>query len=218
MKLCGHSVSPFVERILIAMDMKGVPDAVALSDVPGGFKSEEHIAVHPLGKIPVLVLDDGRSMTESQAIADYLDAVVGGNALAPSDPFEAAKVSRIIRVMDIYYSNAIGPMGRASFGGSATEEELKDATERALPEATRYLDHCLEGSEFAVGDGWTMADACIMSHLYWFERLMPKFGAADLSDYPKVDAYWKNAQASDVYKASKARADKSVAKFFASMQ
>lgn len=218
MKLCGHSVSPFVERVLIALDMKGVPDAVALADVPGGFKSEEHLGFHPLGKIPFLLLDDGRCLSESQAIADYLDAVAGGETLAPTDPFEAAKVNRIIRVMDIYYSNAIGPMGKMAFGGSATDEELQDAKERALPEAMRYLGHCLEGSEFAVGDGWTMADACIMSHLYWFERLMPQFGAADLSDYPKVHAYWKNAQESNIYKSSKARADKSVAKFFASMK
>ena len=216
MKLCGHSVSPFVERILIALDMKGVPDAVTLSDVPGGFKSEDHLGFHPLGKIPFLLMDDGRNLTESQAIANYLDAVAGGDALTPADPFEAANVERIIRVMDIYYSNAIGPMGRMAFGGSATEDELKDAKERALPEAMRYLDHCLEGTEFAAGNGWTMADACIMSHLYWFEKLMPQFGAADLSDYAKVGAYWNNARESDVYQASKARADKSFAKFMAS--
>ena len=218
MKLCGHSVSPFVERVLIAMDMKGVPDAIALSDVPGGFKSEEHIGFHPLGKIPFLLLDDGRCMTESQSIVEYLDATAGGDPLTPNDPFEAAKVNRIVRVMDIYYSNAIGPMGRMAFGGSATEEELADAKDRALPEAMRYLDACLEGEDFAVGNGWTAADATIMSHLYWFERLMPQFGAVDLSLYPKVHAYWQKAQTTDIYKASKVRADKSVEKFFASMK
>lgn len=216
MKLCGHSVSPFVERILIAMDMKGVADAVPLADVPGGFKSTEHMAVHPLGKIPVLLLADGQSLTESQAIADYLDATVGGETLAPTDPFEAAKITRIIRVMDIYYSNAIGPMGRMAFGGTATEEELKDAKERALPEAIRYLAHCLEGSDYAIGGGWSMADACIMSHLYWFEKLMPQFGAADLSAFPKVEAYWNTVRESSIYQASKSRADASFAKFMAS--
>ncbi len=215
MKLCGHSVSPFVERVLIALDIKGVPDAVALSDVPGGFKSEEHMSFHPLGKIPFLLLDDGRSMTESQAITEYLDEVAGGKRLRPSDAFEAAKVNRIIRVMDIYYANAISPMGRMAFGGSATEEELADATDRALPEVMRYLGHCLEGDRFAVGDGWTTADATIMSHLYWFEKLMPKFGVADLGQYEKVHAYWQNAQATDIYQASKARADKSFEKFMA---
>ena len=218
MKLCGHSVSPFVERVLITLDMKGVPDAVTLSDVPGGFKSDEHISFHPLGKIPFLLLDDGRSLSESQSIVEYLDATAGGDRLTPDDPFEAAKISRIVRVMDIYYSNAIGPMGRLAFGGSATDEELADAKDRALPEAMRYLDACLEGEEFAVGSSWTLADATIMSHLYWFERLMPQFGAADLTTYPKVHAYWQKAQNTEIYQASKVRADKSVEKFFASMK
>lgn len=71
--------------------MKGVPDAVALSDVPGGFKSEEHLGFHPLGKIPFLLLDDGRSLSESQAIADYLDAVAGGETLAPQTRLRLAK-------------------------------------------------------------------------------------------------------------------------------
>ncbi len=214
MKLCGHSVSPFVERVLIALEMKGTPNAVVLSDVAGGFKSEEHFSHHPLGKIPFLLLDDGRSLSESQSIVEYLDSVAGGASLVPTDPFDAAKASRIVRVLDIYYSNAIGPMGRVAFGGTATDEEVADAKNRALPEALKYLDACIEGETYAVGDGWTFADAAIMSHLYWFERLMPQFGAADLSDYPKLSAYWDTAQKSEIYQASKARADRSVAKFF----
>lgn len=214
MKLCGHSVSPFVERVLIALEMKGTPDAVVLSDVPGGFKSEEHLGYHPLGKIPFLILDDGSSLTESQSILEYLDSVAGGASLTPDDPFAAAKATRIVRILDIYYANAIGPMGRIAFGGTATDEEIADAKGRALPEALRYLDACIEGESFVIGDGWTHADAAFMSHFYWFDRLMPQFGASDLSDYPKLSAYWDNIQKSGMYLDSKARADKSFDKFF----
>lgn len=214
MKLCGHSVSPYVERVLIALEMKGTPDGVVLSDVPGGFKSEEHFSYHPLGKIPFLILDDGSSLSESQAIVEYVDAVAGGKSLVPTDPFMAAKASRVVRVLDIYYTNAIGPMGRIAFGGTATDEEVADAKGRALPEALKYLETCIEGEEFAVGDQWTYADAAFMSHFYWFERLMPQFGASDLSDYPKLTAYWDNLQKSEIYQDSKARADKSFEKFF----
>lgn len=214
MKLCGHSVSPYVERILIALEMKGEGGALSLADVAGGFKSDEHLSHHPLGKIPFLLLDDGTSLSESQSIVEYLDAVIGGDSVTPSDPAEAAKASRIVRVLDIYYTNAIGPMGKIAFGGTATEEELADAKERALPEALRYLDYCIESEEFAVGAAWSHADAAIMSQLYWFEQLMPRFGVPGLEVYPALHAYWENAKKTDIYQASKARADKSVAKFF----
>lgn len=216
MKLCGHSVSPYVERILIALEMKGKPGVVPLADVAGGFKSEEHLSYHPLGKIPFLLLEDGDSLSESQAIVEYLDAVVGGTPVTPADPLAAAKASRIVRVLDIYYTNAIGPMGKVAFGGAATEEELADARDRALPDALRYLDACIEGPQFAIGDRWSHADAAIMSQLYWFERLMPQFDVPGLDAYAKLSAYWENAKKTDIYQASKARADRSVAKFFGS--
>lgn len=214
MQLCGHSVSPYVERILIVLEMKGAASEVALSDVPGGFKSDEHFAYHPLGKIPFLLLDDGLSLTESQVIVEYLDAVLDGLKVMPADPFVAAAASQISRVLDIYYTNAIGPMGRVAFGGSATDDELATAKDTDIPAALGYLERLIRGSEYAVGESWSHADAALMTHLYWFERLMPQFGVDDFSDYPKLSAYWAHVTGTNLYKDSKARADASFEKFF----
>lgn len=215
MKLCGHSVSPYVERVLIALEMKGEQDAVSLSDVPGGFKSEEHYSHHPLGKIPFLLMDDGSSLTESQVIVEYLDAVLGGNSLVPADPLSAAHASRIVRVLDVYYTHAIGPMGRVAFGGSASDEELAMAKDNTIPAALGYLDVLIGDDGFAIGNGYTHADAALMSQFYWFDRLMPQFGIKGFEGFPKLAAYWEKAQEGEIYKASKTRADASFNKFFA---
>ncbi len=215
MKLCGHSVSPYVERVLIALEMKGKPDAVTLSDVPGGFKSDEHFNHHPLGKIPFLLLEDGTSLTESQVIVEYLDAVAGGTSLTLADPLAAARTSRIVRVLDVYYTNAIGPVGRVAFGGSATDEELAAAKDTNIPAALGYLETILGDHGFAVGSSYTHADAALMSQFYWFDRLMPQFGVNGFEGCPKLEAYWEKTTASDLYQASKARADASFNKFFA---
>lgn len=214
MKLYGHSVSPYFERIMMMLEVKGQLDAVERADIPDGFKSEQHLAWHPLGKIPFLVLDDGSSITESQCVSDYLDAVLDGPKIMPSDPREIAKVGQIIRAMDIYYTNSITPMGKVAFGGSSTEEELSDARDRAIPDAFKYLDPLLSGGEFAVGEGWTSADATVGSHLYWYEWFCGKFDMPSLDAFPKVGTYWKTMQSSEIYKNSKARADASVKKFF----
>lgn len=214
MKLCGHSVSPYVERILIALELKGASDAVVLSDVPDGFKSDAHFSYHPLGKIPFLLLDDGRCLTESQVIVEYLDAVLAGESLTPKDPYDAATASQIIRVLDIYYTNAIGPMGRVAFGGTATDEELANAKENTLPAALNYLNKIIGTDGFAVGNTWTHADAAAMSHFYWYDRLMPKFGVSGFDSYDRLSAYWARVSETKTYKASRARADVSFDKFF----
>jgi glutathione S-transferase len=216
MKLCGHSVSPFVERILIALEMKGMPGAVPLADVPGGFKSDEHFSYHPLGKIPFLLLDNGDSLTESQVIVEYLDAVLDGPKLVPTDPMDAAKASRVIRILDIYYTNSISPMGRAAFGGDVSEEELANARDTVLPAALKYLDKCIDDTGFAVGKSWTHADAAMMSHFYWFEKLLPRYGVNGLAEYDRLEAYWEGLKKSDYYITSKARADAAFTKFFES--
>lgn len=215
MKLYGHSVSPYFERIMMVLDAKGQLSSVERADIPDGFKSEQHMAWHPLGKIPFLVLDDGTSITEGQCVLEYLDATLEGAKILPASPEDIARVNQIVRAMDIYYANSITPMGRAAFGGSSTEEELADARDRAVPEAFRYVEHLLSGEEFAVGTQWTSADATVWSHLYWYERLSAQFDMPSFEAFPKLSAYWVSAADNEIYQKSKARADASVAKFFA---
>ena len=55
----------------------------------GGTRAPEFLAMNPNGKIPVLELDDGRYLSESNAILNYLAA---DTELLPQDNFEKAKV------------------------------------------------------------------------------------------------------------------------------
>lgn len=215
MKLYGHSVSPYFERIMMVLEAKGQLSALERADIPGGFKSEQHLALHPLGKIPFLALDDGTSITEGQCVLEYLDATLEGPKILPESALDIARVNQIIRAMDIYYVTSITAIGRAAFGGSSTDEELKDARDRAVPEAFRYLEYLLSDREFSIGDTWTSADATVWSHLYWYERLAKQFDMPSFDPYPKISAYWARAATNEIYLNSKARADASVAKFFA---
>ncbi|NVJ96706.1 MAG: glutathione S-transferase family protein [Alphaproteobacteria bacterium] len=214
MKLCGHSVSPYCERVIIALDIKGALDQVEIDGVPGGFKSEQHFGYHPMGKIPFLIKDDGTSITEGQVIAEYLDRVLDGPDLTPHD-FEAATQARLIaRVLDLYYAEALKPYGRVAFGGEATEEELERAKTEDIPKAFDYLEKYLGGGKRAVGDDWTLADTALISHLYWYGALRVRFGLDDFSRWPKLDAYWNNVKDTDIVTRSFDRVKTSYDKFF----
>ena len=209
MKLCGASVSPFFERIVIMLDMKGALGQIELAPVPGGFKSDEHFAYHPMGKIPFLIKEDGTSLTESQVIAEYLDRTLAGPSMVPSDSEEAAQAQAIARVMDLYYFAAIHPIGGAAFGGEISDEALDKARDQDIPAAFNYLEKYLGTDGFAVGSHWTIADAALISQLYWYETLTTRFGLKDFSAHPKLKAYWDGIKNTELVLRSFDRVKKS---------
>jgi len=209
MQLCGVSVSPYFERIIIMLDMKGALDQIELGAVPGGFKSDAHFVYHPMGKIPFLIKEDGSSLTESQVIAEYLDHKLEGPAMVPGDLDEATQARLIARILDIYYAEAVRPMARVAFGGEASDEEIAKARDEDIPRAFDYLEKYMGSGKRAVGDSWTVADAALISHLYWFGALMPRFGVEGFGGRPRLTAYWDRVKDTDLVKRSFERVKKS---------
>jgi Glutathione S-transferase len=89
-----HSIpgSPFGRSVLATLEEKGAPYRLA-PVAPGTFKSPEHLARHPFGRVPVLE-HDGFHLYESQAILRYLDRVLPNPALTPADPRRAREWTR----------------------------------------------------------------------------------------------------------------------------
>jgi glutathione S-transferase len=83
MKLIGMFDSPFVRRVAVSMKLLAIPFEHLNWSV--GAQFDEIRCYSPLGRVPTLVLDDGEALTESAAILDYLDTLVGPDrALVPA--------------------------------------------------------------------------------------------------------------------------------------
>lgn len=83
MLLRSTLTSPFGRKVLIAADYLDLPLKIAVPDT-----ADPHDAVrddNPLGKMPVLVLDDGRRLYDSAVILEYLDHLGGVGRLIPRD-------------------------------------------------------------------------------------------------------------------------------------
>ena len=75
MKLIGTTVSPFVRRVAVSLNVLGLPyESAALS---ASKQPEEVRKFNPLTRVPALVLDDGEALIESSAILDAIDEMVG---------------------------------------------------------------------------------------------------------------------------------------------
>ena len=83
MKLLASHTSPYARKLRVLALELGVPmTVVETAPMEDG---AELLAVNPLGKVPVLVLDDGSALVDSRVISGYLLALVPGNALLPAD-------------------------------------------------------------------------------------------------------------------------------------
>ena len=92
MKLIGSLTSPYVRKVRVALAEKRI-DYEMQVDLPWseGTKVPEY---NPLGKVPVLLLDDGTSLFDSRVIAEYLDTVTPLGRLIPEGNRERTLVKR----------------------------------------------------------------------------------------------------------------------------
>lgn len=95
MKLIGRYDSPFVRRVGITLHVLGQPfEHLPLSPFSQAAELRRYATI---GRMPVLVLDDGEALIESAAILDYLDQMVGPlNALVPTDGIERRNALKIL--------------------------------------------------------------------------------------------------------------------------
>lgn len=92
MKLIGSLTSPYVRKVRIVLAEKKIEYDFVL-DSP--WTPESNVPnINPLGKIPVLVLDDETPLFDSRVISEYLDNVAPNNKLMPAPNRERTEVKR----------------------------------------------------------------------------------------------------------------------------
>lgn len=101
MKLFVSAASPFVRKVLVQAHECGLAERIEPIDLStSGLGPTSPVAAlddrNPLGKIPALLLDDGRALYDSRVIAEYLDTLHGGSPLLP--PSGEARFETLRRV------------------------------------------------------------------------------------------------------------------------
>lgn len=92
MKLIGSLTSPYVRKVRIVLAEKKIDCELVLESpwVEGNPVS----AYSPLGKVPVLILDDGSNLFDSRVVVEYLDGLTPNNRLIPAGGRERIVVRR----------------------------------------------------------------------------------------------------------------------------
>ena len=85
MILRSSGPSPFVRKVRIAASLLDLADKIELQPADLNDSSDTVRRQNPLGKVPVLIAEDGSAYYDSRVILDYLDHLAGGGRIVPRE-------------------------------------------------------------------------------------------------------------------------------------
>lgn len=92
MKLIMTPTSPFARKVRVVLAEKRI-ECEAVVDVP--WDADSRVPdYNPLGRVPVLVLDDGHTLFDSRVIVEYLDTITPVSRLIPAGNRQRIEVRR----------------------------------------------------------------------------------------------------------------------------
>jgi glutathione S-transferase len=195
MILFGASISPFVRKVLVCANEKGL--TLEHRPVSPHVDDPEFKAASPLGKIPALQ-DGDYTLADSSAIVHYLDAKFPANPVLPADARARGKAIWFEEYCDtvffppsslIFINRVLLPKFRKTPGDSAKADETVNTQ---LPPVFAYLEGVVPAQGFIVGDSFSIADAAITCVLI---NLQHSNVTVDAAKYPKLAAYFKRMSA-----------------------
>jgi glutathione S-transferase len=140
--------------------------------------------LNPALRVPTLVLDDGRSLAESNAILWYL---ARGSSYLPDDEFERAKVMQWLFFEQYSHEPyiAVVRFWVAVAKAPPSQQEL-DAKRAGGYTALQAMERHLAEREFLVAERYTIADIALYAYTHVAQE-----GGFDLSGLPAVRAWLK---------------------------
>lgn len=191
--------SPFVRKVRIAAALLGLDGEITIERADTTDPNDSLRKINPLGKIPVLILEDGSAIYDSRVILDYLDERAGGGKIVPRQGPKRLAALRLQALCDgildasiltVYESRfrkpemheakwldlQAGKVSRALAVLEAAPPSL-DAGQ-ALPDVGRIALACALGyRDFRFGGSWRSEHPRLVAWLDSFAARVPAFAA-----------------------------------------
>ena len=172
MKLRFSPLSPYVRKVSVTLIEIGLEDRVEniLTNV---WDPETDIADNnPLGKVPVLILDDGKVLYDSHVICEYLDSLHDGDKLFPQPGPARWQALRLHALGD-----GITDAGILTLLEGRRPEEFKYEKwiQRQTAAMLRGMD-ALENDLENLDAGFGIGQICVACSLGWLDFRFPDLG------------------------------------------
>ncbi|HET8711625.1 MAG TPA: glutathione S-transferase [Spongiibacteraceae bacterium] len=167
MKLIGSLTSPFVRKIRIALIEKNIPFELVI-DPPMelGTRVPDY---NPLGKIPVLIDNDGVAWYDSDLLTEYLEAQFPQIPLLPSDRRAALPVRQTLKLADGVADAGVSIYLEKRRSADKQEPQWIERQRKKIERGLAALDAIARDKTYVHNDVFSAADIAIGCVLQWLE-------------------------------------------------
>lgn len=162
-------LSPFCRKVRLVLAEKKIE--VELVEEHYWKQEPEFLRRNPAGKVPVLRMDNGKVLTESQAIVEYLEETTPTPQLMPHDPEERFEVRRICAWFDDKFHNEVTRnllyerVNKKLMKQGYPESKNVKAGAKAIKYHLDYMAWLLDQRRWLAGDALTLADFAAAAHI-----------------------------------------------------
>ena len=158
---------------------------IPIDILKGETQSEAFLAKNPNGKIPVLELEDGTCLWESNAILNFL---ADGSEFLPTEPRLRTQVLQWQFFEQYSHEPYIAVARFIQFYLNMPEDRLEEykTTHKRGYKALKVMERQLQTTPYLVGEQYSIADIALYAYTHVAHE-----GGFDLTPYPAVQAWLK---------------------------
>ena len=187
MRVYGDSISGNCLKVKWTADQLGLAyDWIETDILKSQTRTPEFLALNPAGQVPLVVFNDGRPLSQSNAILLHL---AEGSRLIPQDAYDRAKMLEWLfweqYSHEPYVAVARFQMRYLGKPASELEPRLVERGNAALA----LMEAALAKSSFLVGQTLTLADISLVAYTRMAEE-----GGFALATYPLIQAWIRRVE------------------------
>ena len=154
------SLSPHIALHEAGLAFEAIAAPTKTHKLPDG---TDFYSINPLGYVPYLTLDDGRSLHEGPAIVQYIADQVPEKNLAPANgTYDRYKLQEWLTFIGTEVHKSFSPLFTPG-----TPEETKAAAVAQITKRLAWVDGELAGKDYLMGSTFTVADGYLFTVTNW---------------------------------------------------
>lgn len=187
MKLIASLTSPFARKVRVVLAEKRIDYDF---DVQNPWLADTPVPLfNPLGKVPVLVLDDGTTVFDSRVIVEYLDTVTPVTRLIPSGNRERTLVKRWEALGDGVCEAAATIFLERKRPAEQQSPDWIRRQEAKIESGVRAIAEELGGEKWCFGDAYSLADVAVGGALGYLDFRFPEINWREA--HPNLAQHWE---------------------------
>ncbi|RFD27101.1 glutathione S-transferase [Pseudomonas sp. GL93] len=183
-KVYGDYKSGNCYKVKLMLNLLGIPyEWIDIDILKGDTQTPAFLAKNPNGKVPVLELEDGTCLWESNAILNFL---ADGSEFLPTEPRLRTQVLQWQFFEQYSHEPYIAVARFIQFYLNMPEDRLEEykTTHKGGYKALRVMERQLQATPYLVGEQFSIADIALYAYTHVAHE-----GGFDLTPYPAVQAW-----------------------------